>query len=185
MSEKKSTMKMSDRLIAITDLETTGLDAQVHEIIDIGLLMVDQKTLLVVDTLDVKVRPEHIETASEYALKLNGYNEADWRDAVSLETAMKLYSTKTKNAIFCSHNTTFDWPFTAEGFKKTDVANLMDYHRLDTFTMAWTKLHHLGLEKFNSDALLEFFHLEKEPPVHSAINGAFKAYDIFKRLIAY
>lgn len=178
-------MNLRDRPIAITDLETTGLDSSVHEIIEIGLVLVDQKTLDIIDTLDIKVCPEHISTAQQRALELNGYNEADWRDAVSLGKAMALYADKTRDAIFCAHNITFDWSFMSAAFKKTHVINEMDYHRLDTFTMAWMKLRDTKLEKFNGDALLEFFGLEKEPPIHRAINGAMKAYKIFKRLMEY
>ncbi len=40
-------------LIAVTDLETTGLDPKIHEIIDIGLLVVDSKKLEIIDRLDM------------------------------------------------------------------------------------------------------------------------------------
>ncbi len=51
--------------------------------------------------------------------------------------------------------------------------------------MAWQTLRHTDLQKFNGDSLLEFFGLPKEPPVHRAINGAMKDYEIFKKLLEY
>jgi oligoribonuclease (3'-5' exoribonuclease) len=74
----------TSRPIAVTDVETKGLEPDIHEIIEIGLILVDQPSLTILDMLDVKVRPEHIERASEAALALNGYNQQEWRSAVSL-----------------------------------------------------------------------------------------------------
>lgn len=115
------------RPLAITDLETTGLDPKIHDILEIGLIVVDQVSLAILDTLELKVRPEHIETASPSALLLNGYNERDWCNAVSLKEAMLAYSSKSAGAVFCSHNVTFDWAFSAEAFSRTGVKNEMDY----------------------------------------------------------
>lgn len=186
MSENnKNQMKIRSRPIAITDLETTGVDPAVHEIVEIGLVLIDQSTFKILDTLDVKVKPKHLEVATEFALKLNGYNEADWCDALSLEEAVALYIAKTKDAIFCASPVTFDWSFIEAAFKKTKLAHEMDYHRLDIFSMAWQTLRHTDLEKFNGDALMKFFGLEPEPPVHRAINGAMKDYEIFTKLMEY
>ncbi|MDO8442915.1 MAG: 3'-5' exonuclease [bacterium] len=175
--------KILARPIAITDVETTGLDPKVQEIVEIGLVVIDQSTLMIIDTLNVKIKPEHIETASEFALKLNGYNSADWEKAISLPEAMALYAEKTKEAMFCAHNVTFDWSFIAESFKKTGVKNEMDYHRLDLFTMAWMKLKNSGLEKLNMNEVAKFLGIPEEPLPHRGINGAMTEYEIYKKLI--
>lgn len=177
-------MKILERPIAITDVETTGLDPVTHEIIEIGLVVINQQTLEIFDKLDVKVRPENLKTATESALKLNGYNEADWQNALTLQEAISLYSEKTKDAIFCAHNVTFDWSFILEAFKKTGVKNQMDYHRIDLFTMAWMKLRNSGLEKFNMNEVAKYLGIGEEPMPHRAINGAMTAYEIYKRLVS-
>lgn len=177
-------MKILERPIAITDVETTGLDPTIQEIVEIGLVLVSQQTLEIIDTLDVKVQPEHPETATEFALKLNGYNATDWQNALTLQAAMSLYSEKTKDAIFCAHNVTFDWSFILEAFKKTGVKNLMDYHRVDLFTMAWMKLRNSGLEKFNMNEVAKHLGIPEEPMPHRAINGTMTAYEIYKRLVS-
>ena len=177
-------MKILERPIAITDVETTGLDPTIQEIVEIGLVVVNQQTLEMLDTLDVKVRPEHLETADKRALELNGYNEADWQNALTLQAAMSLYSDKTKDAIFCAHNVTFDWSFILEAFKKTYVKNQMDYHRVGLFTMAWMRLRNSGLEKFNMNEVAKYLGIAEEPMPHRAINGAMTAYEIYKRLVS-
>lgn len=170
--------------IAITDVETTGIDPKIHEIIEIGLLVIDQQSHQVIDTLDVKIKAEHIETASHEALSINGYKELDWQGAITLGEAMRLYGEKTRGAIFCAHDVTFDWSFINEAFSQTGVANQMDYHRLDLLTMAWTTLANQGVRFFNLNKLASYLGIPEEPTPHRAINGARTAHEVFKKLVS-
>ena len=174
-------MDILDRSLAITDIETSGLDPIGHEIIELGLVLVNQKTFDIIDQWSVKIRPEHIETATEEALNVNGYTNDLWVDAYAPKMAMKVYAKKTKDAIFLSHNVCFDWSFVYEAFAKYDIESLMDYHRLDLFSLAWG-LQPKGLVKYNLVALCEYFKIEKEPNPHRAINGAMKALEVLKKL---
>ena len=171
------------RPLAITDVETTGLDYGLHEIIEIGLIMADQKTLKVLDEWSVKVKPRKIKTAAEPALKVAGYNKLDWLDAVGLEAAMEIYSKKTKDAIFVAQNSFFDWSFLSEAFKATGVEDHTDYHRVDLFTIGWSKSSQLkGLKKFTLKEMCRYFGLEPEPMPHRALNGARKAMEVLRKL---
>ena len=115
------------RPIAITDVETTGLDPQKHEIVEIGLVLIDQETGEVIDT--------------------------------------------------------FDWSFILEAFKKAGQKNTLDYHRLDLFTLIWTKTRDSKIESFNLNRVAQFLGLPEEPLPHRAINGARTAHEIFKKII--
>lgn len=172
---------MSERKIAMTDLETSGDVFGVHEILEIGLVVFDQNTFEITNTLNVKVKPLNIENAVSAALERNGYKEEDWQEAVSLKEALQMYADKTKDAIFCAYNATFDWGFMNDAFRKTGVQNEMDYHRLDLLSIAWAK----GLaknEKWNLTTTCEMFEIAPEPEVHRAINGAMVDYELFKKL---
>ncbi|MES2213458.1 MAG: 3'-5' exonuclease [Patescibacteria group bacterium] len=165
----------------MTDLETSGSVFSEHEILEIGLVVFDQNTFEILDTLNVKVKSEHIENAVSAALERNGYSEVDWKDAVSLAEAVKIYAEKTKGAIFCAFNTTFDWGFMNEAFRKTKVKDEMDYHRLDLLSIAWER----GLKRQESWSLkktCEIFDVPPEPDPHSTLNGAMVAYELFKKL---
>lgn len=170
----------------MTDLETTGDVFSEHEVIEIGLVLFDQKTLEILDTMDIKVRPEHIENAKPMALERNGYKEENWHDAVSLSEAVKQYAEKTKDAIFCSYNVSFDWGFICEAFQKTGISNPMNtrenHDRIDVLTMAWMK----GLKESPSLSLLsacKMFDVPPEPEPHSALNGAMTAYELYKKIV--
>ena len=170
------------RLIAVTDLEMTGLNPDTHEIIEVGLVLADHETWEIADTLDLKVKPEHPETADPSALKVNGYRAEDWQDAVPLKEALEQYASKTKGAIFCAHNIAFDWAFLDKAFRKTGVKHEMDYHQIDVPSIAWAKLRHTGIGMIRLSALCRYFGIPEEPPQHRAINGARVAYEVLKRL---
>jgi DNA polymerase-3 subunit epsilon len=176
-------MEILDRPVAITDVETSGLDPARCEIIDIGMVLVDQHNLKVIDRLNLKVKPDHPEVFSEEARKINGYNESGWQHALGLPDVMEVYSRKTKDAIFCAHNVTFDWAFIEAAFKKTGVKNLMDYHRLDLLTMAWLKFRNSGLKRLNMNEVAKFLGIPEEPLPHRGINGAMTEYEIFKKIV--
>jgi len=174
-------MKASERKIAMTDLETSGDVFGVHEILEIGLVVFDQNTLEIIDTLNIKTKPLNIGNAVPAALEKNGYNEKDWQDALSLKEAIQEYADKTKDAIFCAYNATFDWGFMNDAFRKTGVEDTMDYHRLDLLSIVWTKSLK-DKEKWSLKTACEMFDIPPESEVHRAINGAMTAYELFKKL---
>lgn len=175
-------MDMLDRPIAITDVETTGLEPKEHEIIDIGLAIVDQNTLELINVFESKVKPHHPETGTKEAFVINGYNEADWRCAKELGDVMRFYMRLTKDAMFAAHNITFDWSFVKEALDTTGVENTMDYHRVDLFTIALEVLRYSGLQKFNMNEVAKRLGVSPEPMPHTGINGAMNEYEIYKRL---
>jgi len=175
-------MNLKDRNIAITDIETSGDIFTENEILEIGLVLVNSKTLEIIDTLNVKVKPEHIENAVPAALERNGYKEENWKEAVSLKEAMEQYASKTKDAIFYAYNVSFDWGFMNEAFRKTGVKNLMDYHRIDLMSMVYLKFRdQLNSLSFNS--ISKLIGIPEEPMPHMALNGAKQAYYLLKSLL--
>lgn len=184
MSDYTNNLKTFERNIAITDLEMTGFDPDQHEIIEIGLVLVNQPDLEPIDELSVKVRPEHIETADPESLQVAGYNENDWATAVPLKEAMLQYRAKVEDALFLAHPATVDWGFIEHAFRKTDLDNPMDYHQLDLFSMAWALMKEdKELDKVTLHSLVSYFDLTPEPNPHRAINGARLTYKLLKKLL--
>lgn len=181
---------MKNQILAFIDLETTGLLTNSHEIIEIGCVLARQKfsedgvlTLEYVDEFEYKVRPTHIETADPVGLSINGYDEKDWVSAVSLREAIEDMAEKVKNAIMVGHNVAFDFAFLEKAFEETGVQNPMHYHKLDTISIAYAKLHnHKEVEKFSLRALCEYLEIENKR-AHSALSDARATYEIFQKLI--
>ena len=175
---------MKNKFIALTDLETSGDIPGLHEILEIGLVVFDPATFEIKDTYNQKVKPKNIQTAIPEALELNGYNENDWRDAISLEDAILEYSKKVQNCVFCAYNVSFDWAFILKAFYDIGILNPMstreNHDRIDLLSIAYDR----GLKNGKSLSLktaCELFGVPPEPPTHSALNGAMTAYDLFKK----
>jgi DNA polymerase-3 subunit epsilon len=179
-------MDLLERPIAVTDTETTGLDPHRHEIIEIGLVLLDPVTLDPILEYQSKIKPEHPERIDPMAAKVNGYTEEGWKNAPPLSSVMHAYGMHARESVFTSQNPTFDWPFVRRAFilsKLKFLMEQMDYHRLDTFTMAWTLLRGSSLQKFSLETVAKHLGVPAEPKPHRAINGARCAALVLKRLM--
>ncbi len=173
-------MRFRDRPLAITDIETSGLDASVHEILDLAVLIVDQSTLKPIDEYHARIRPRNVATAARRALEVIGYTSRGWADAVDLETALTVYSQKAANAVFCSYNMYLAYSFLDAGFKATGVEDPTDYHRLDLFSLAWSRL---GMGSMNLDTICKRLDIVPEPFPHRAAQGAAKQLQVLRALL--
>ena len=171
--------------LAFIDVETTGIDPSVHEIIELGVVIARLKddVLTVVDQFDIKIVPKHIDNADPVALRVNGYNESDWLFAVEREEALKTFITKTHGAIFVAHNIIFDYGFIEAALKQSGLEHQMHFHKIDTISMAFAVLHTADdINRYSLKALCEYFGIENAR-AHSAYADAFATYEVFKKLL--
>lgn len=171
--------------LAFVDIETTGLDPEKGEIIELGVViarLVGDK-LEIVDEIDMKIAPKHIETAEATALRVNGYNEADWLFAIDLENAMKTFVKKTEGAIFVAHNVTFDYGFIEANLRRLKIDNKFHFYILDTVSVAFAILRsNDDISKLSLRALCEKYGVENKK-AHSAFADAKATYEVFKKLL--
>lgn len=173
-------MRFADRSLAITDIETTGLDASVHEILELAVLIVDQKTLRVRDQYHARVKPLHIKTAAKRALEVVGYTPTAWKSAIPLEEAMQVYAKKAVDSICVSYNIYLCYSFLDAGFKAAGVEDPTDYHRLDIFSLAWSRL---GPGPANLDSICRRLDIIPEPKPRRAMDGALKQLEVLRALL--
>lgn len=176
---------MLQNTFAFIDVETTGLDKDKHEIIELAAVIAKNKDgiFTVIDELDLKIQPKNIEKADPQALRVNGYNEADWLFAVELEDAMKSFAEKTEGAIFIAHNATFDYGFIEEAFKKTGVQNRMHRYVLDSLSIAFGILNiNDDVGKLSLGSLCQKYGVENKK-AHSAFADAYATYEVFKAMM--
>ncbi|MFA5778303.1 MAG: 3'-5' exonuclease [Candidatus Paceibacterota bacterium] len=168
--------------LAFIDVELTGLDLGKHEIIEIGCIITTPE-FEVLEEFELKIKPERIEDADPVSLKISHYNEKDWADAYSLEEAIKIFSEKVGGCIMVAHNIAFDSEFLDYAFSKTGIKNTMHYHRLDTISLAWAKLHREpDLEHFSLRELCVRFEIKNEH-AHTALSDACATFELYKKLM--
>ncbi len=171
--------------LAFVDIETTGLDSDIHEIIELGVVFARIKDgeLVVVDTLDIKIIPKNIEKADPIALRVNGYDEADWLFALDIKDAIKIFSEKSEGTVFLAHNLLFDYSFIQKAFKNNNIENKLHFQKIDTLSMAFGILQNQNdLGKLSLRYLCEKFEIENKK-AHSAFADAYALYGVFKKLL--
>jgi DNA polymerase III epsilon subunit family exonuclease len=181
---------MKTHNLAFIDVETSGLDVDRHEIIELGCVLVRQipqdgqgSRLEVVEEFEYRIFPEHLEDADPESLMINGFTAERWADAIPLEVAMEKFSEKVRGASFVAHNVSFDLAFVEKAFKKSGVKNLMHYHKIDTISLAFAILYHNPeVQKFSLRALCEYFEIKNEN-AHTALSDARATFEVYKKLL--
>lgn len=174
---------------AFIDVETTGLSPSVHEVIELACALVERDETTgkctILEELDLKLKPEHIETAESVALKINGYDESAWMFAHTQVQAFTLLAEIARGATFVAHNVAFDWGFIESGFRRCGLEPTFDYHKLDTLSIAFAKLYgrsDVDIKHLSLKALCEHFSVKNES-AHSAMPDVRATVAIFEKLM--
>lgn len=179
-------------LMAHLDVETTGLVPGYHEMIDAGWVITDLDGK-VVDTLFIRIQPEHPERLSPGAARVNGFDAAKWkqmgalttRQAVDTIIAFNKRAAGDRHVLLATFNSQFDTAFLdalmrSEGHSWRE---LFHYFVLDIPSMAWS----LGYRDLTGSALARKLNLPDEPRVaeeHTGITGAMLNVRIYRALKA-
>ena len=174
---------MKGHKFAFIDIETTGLNLLRHEIIEIGCVITTPDLELIED-FELKIKPKHIEDADPVALKVNHYDEENWQSAHSLKKAMEIFSEKVKDCIMVGHNVAFDAGFLEHAFNEIKIGNTLHYHKLDTVSISWAKLHSdPDLEHFSLREMCVRFGIKNER-AHTALSDARATFELYKKLMS-
>jgi DNA polymerase III epsilon subunit family exonuclease len=168
--------------LAFIDIETTGLNLQKHEIVDIGCI-ITTPDFEIIEEFELKIKPNFLENADPVSLKISHYNQEDWVDAYDIKEAIKIFSEKVKDCIMVGHNVAFDAGFLEYTYNKNNITNSMHYHKLDTISIAWAKLHHEpDLKHFSLHELCARFDI-KNPDAHTGLGDAKATFLLYKKLM--
>ena len=141
------------KALAFVDVETTGLNPQLHEIIEISIIKVCP--VKGQTNYTSKVKPVHIEYATEEALRINGYNAKDWRSAPDADMVFSKVSEMLAGCILVGHNVRFDEEFISETLHRLGLRCRYERRMIDTVTLALEHLH--NLESVSMDSIREYF----------------------------
>ncbi|MFO7587513.1 MAG: penicillin-binding transpeptidase domain-containing protein [Gemmatimonadota bacterium] len=167
-------------LLAFLDVETTGLVPGWHEMIDLGLVMTDLEGVPV-DSLFLRIQPEHPERTSEGARRVNAFDPARWRELGALSTEASADSLARfhrrvagdRPVMLVAFNSWFDAAFLDYLFrgKGGSWRELYHYFVLDIPSMAWS----VGYRGLNGTELSRALGIPDEPHVaeqHTGLTGA-------------
>lgn len=179
------------RPLAFIDTETTGLNAAVHEVIDVAVVfdrdVAERLRLRDLTFQDdyayfaTRIKPERLEVAEEKALEVNGYTAEGWASASDAVSAVKVLQVILKDVVCCGHNVGFDTDFLQNTIRRTGSSFRMDYHKVDTVTLAYEHLIPAGLERLSLDTIRDFLGWPKDGG-HAALKDALDARRLYKLL---
>ena len=166
--------------LAIIDVETTGLDPNYHELIDIGAIYtsLDGEVL---GEFFVRVYPQYPERAGEVARAINGFDEVRWQSLEALSPAQAAKSfrefhqalARDKRFILTAYNAPFDRAF-IDAFLKRQGLSYSDFYTyfvLDLPSMAFG----LGITSLVNDDVADALGIPPEtrnPLEHTGESGA-------------
>ena len=166
-------------VLAIVDVETTGLDPAHHEMVDLGAVYVDPDGREL-GRFFVRIRPRHPERLDPGAAAVNGYSEARWRELGAVEEAEAVRRWLEFHAplaaghrvIFTALNVWFDQAFTTALLARSGKRwrDLFHYQVLDLPSMAWSQ----GARDLTGAALAARYGIAAEtrdPLAHTGSSG--------------
>lgn len=184
---------MKKHKLAFLDIETTGLDPYRHEIIEIGIVLAEQRSdlfgkqyLELLSEHEKLLRPEHVETADPKALGVAKYGEREWEKAVPQKEGLLWAAEILKGSVFVAQNVSFDWSFLRKAGNEygVDFEKAVHYHKLDLASMVFGKLYHdPKLSRFTLRELTDYFGVKNEN-AHTALADARATFEVCKKLLA-
>ena len=177
--------------LAFIDFETTGLGFD-SEIIEMAVITASHESLEVLEEWSVKVKPKDLSRADLESLVINGYNDAEWVDALETKPALQIFLEKTSGKVLIGHNLCVDWLWLHRSLFENGMLASMKfesgkfyYQGFDTVSLAYSKLRNVtGIEKFSLDELTKYFGINRLQ-AHRALDDARATYELFVKLLNY
>ncbi len=161
------------------DCETTGLDADKHEMISYALIV--HEDLEQIYSREQKITPLRINEADPEALKVNKYRAENWRNASHPQTEayfLRDFFNNNENMIIVGHNPGFDRAFLKSLIRRYDHTAKIPHRMIDTRCLAMASLFPLGLKSSKLDDIRDFLGWSKEY-AHTALGDVCDTRDLF------
>lgn len=108
---------MFDKNLAIVDVETTGMSAVYHRVIEIAIIRVEGNKII--DTFTSLINPRAF--IPPIITHITGIRESDLTDAPEFYEVKHKVKKFLKGATFVAHNAWFDYSFIKAEFERVDI----------------------------------------------------------------
>jgi DNA polymerase III subunit epsilon len=163
------------------DCETGGLSSAEADMIEVAVVLTDPTGQNVLQEFCAKVFPK--KPVHPKAAAVNGYTQEKWAaEGVDLDGPMVKMLSMSKDAIFVSHNTPFDWGFFSSAMAERQQRWGGDYHKIDTIALA-TPLWKAGrIENLKLATLVSYFGMHQDA-AHTALSDARDCRKVYLKLM--
>jgi len=176
-------VKLSERKIVILDTETTGLDIEQHEIIEVAAILYDQSSDEIIKTFERKAQPRNIKTASKKALEINGYKENKKLYRSNIKGVVKDCIGFINGNMVMGQNIRFDISFLQKYCDEFGIKNDFNFYvPLELSSMAWLimrKSDELGLSLKRQ---CDYFGISNDGE-HRALADCYRTLEVYRCII--
>jgi DNA polymerase III alpha subunit (gram-positive type) len=178
-------------LLAFLDVETTGLNAGYHEMVDFGVVIADLEGNEI-DRFLIRIMPDHPERAHPIANEITGFTVELWEElgavskAAAVDSIVAFYKRTAgdKYVLQVAYNTAFDFAFVDHLFRDVGRSfdEIMYYYKLDLPSMAWM----LGLRHLHGGELADYFGIFGTSPIpieHTGLGCADFGIRLYRELL--
>jgi DNA polymerase-3 subunit epsilon len=168
----------------IVDLEMSGPNAQMHEVLDVGGVRASLAPLIPEEEAwGARVKPRHIGNAVPGAIKVVGYTPKAWKSALELEEAMGKFSTLGRDAVITGWGIGQDMAFLSETYRRLQQPWPFALVALDVQPIARALLKTGSqVDRFNLGHVADRLGIGRMGE-HGALADAYATYDVLVKLL--
>jgi DNA polymerase III epsilon subunit-like protein len=172
------------RSLFVVDLEMSGPNAQMHEILDVGGVRAAlTRGIPEEEAWGARVKPRHIGNAVPGALKVVGYSAKTWKSALELEEAVERFAQLGRDAVIAGWGIGQDMAFLVEAFRRLQQPWPFATVALDVQPIARSLLRGNGqVDRFNLGHVADRLGIGRMGE-HGALADAYATYDVLAKLL--
>ena len=174
-------------ILTVLDTETTGLDSDIHEIIQIATIsyvVSAEGERFVTKKYEKKINPQQLHTASEKALEINGFSLEEWKGSPNaIDVMPEIKEIVERSDVLIGQNLIFDLRFINEICHRNEIdpPNFPPY--IDTKSIADRLVRANWLQRSGMDYLVEHYGVKVEGRAHTALVDCERTMLVFDELM--
>lgn len=174
-------------ILTVLDTETTGLDSDIHEIIQIATIsyvVSGEGDRYVTKKFEKKINPQQLHTASEKALEINGFSLEEWKgSSEASEVMLEVKDIIEGSDVLVGQNLIFDLNFIHEICHRNEIdpPNFPPY--IDTKSIADRLVRANWIQRSGMDYLVEHYGVKVEGRAHTALVDCERTMLVFDELM--
>ena len=174
-------------ILTVLDTETTGLDSDIHEIIQIATIsyvVSAEGDRYVTKKFEKKINPEKLHTASERALQVNGFTLEEWKGSPNaIDVLPEVKQIIEGSDILIGQNLIFDLKFINEISHRNNIEPPSFPPYIDTKSIADRLVRANWLQRSGMDYLVEHYKVQVEGRAHTALVDCERTMLVFDELM--
>jgi DNA polymerase III epsilon subunit-like protein len=182
---------MFNKDLLVIDLEATGADVRRHELIEIGAILLDKKTLKQKASFQSFIKPKHWAKRDPEAMAVNRLKWEQLKDAPSLKLALTRFNKAfPHDAIPVVYGGNMDVIFLDAAYKQQKLKYPFDYHTLNMWALCYAYMaarkllkKHMKFPGFSLESIAEHFKIKVPLDRHTALADCLLEAEVLRNVV--